>query len=1135
MALLSSPVSSLINGVSQQPASLRFPSQVEAQDNAYSSIASGLTKRHPSQYVAGPLVGVDDISGAFSHLINRDSSERYAVVAYPSGGEANLKVFDLLTGSSKTIRDPNGHRVTSNTARNFPNPNTANCFSIDSTTELETGGPFAFSFWVYLPPMSEGGTGRHGIISKMEAGAGEYSIERTGKNLTVVMDAAATTTTTYTDAFSAYEDWYQVVVSHNGEAIKVYVDGTKIGDADVTTNTAAGSVKFRLGLVSDSSDHYEEGRLQYVGFWKSAAGYPLSDDDVTTLYNGGYGLAYDGLVTDLKTDLVSFWNLEEASGNAIDKAGSHTLTEEGTVSTGDAAPSIPEPFNYIDIADMASNLRAVTVVDHTWLVDSTVTAAMDATSLTPTRKNEALVVIWKYKHAHTYKITVEDKTFQFRTRKSSVGTETSDAELAKQENRSAAQNQGWLAEQLFVELAGISDVTTVDLSATMHPAANDAGTSASDVWGTGGLVGGVGINNDGKGLDGDGSTPGAGGYDGWVVKQTGPVIHIYRNDEADFDISVVDDAGDDALTVIKDEVQILADLPTKAPHGMSVKIVGDEESGVADEYYVQFSVGQANSADDAYRAERQAGATATDTEAMADGVWEESTASGIPDKIDGDTMPHKLVRLSDGSFIFRKAEWTKMPVGDATTNPQASFIGEKIRDIFFFKNRLGLLADDNVIMSETGGYNTFWRTKIVQLLDSDPIDVGIAHTSVAKVNHAIPFQNSLILFTDTSQFILKSDDILSPKTTTIEYSTEFENSSSVRPITTGRSIFFADKKFAFSGVREWYQVVRDEMYDALDITAHVPTYIPGQIVTLAGSTHDNILAVRADGDPDAIYIYKYLVGKDEKVQSAWSRYTLGGATILDMHWIDTSLYLLLQINNGSINQMWIERMTIEPGITDTDSTGTSLGFVCNLDRRLDETQLASNTYVAGDDETTFGLPYQRRSVDDYQVVIRKAGEFEGREYPVGSQLTVLNNLEADDEIRVAGDFSGAEVYLGVKYSMEIELSQAYLKPQPNAPNYATGRYQLMYGHLIYHDSDYIRVEVQPSQGRTKRTTVFSGGLLGGTAKIGERTNASGQLKFAIYGRSDQTTIRIINDTPLSSSIMGLEYEAQFNPRATRIG
>ena len=92
----------------------------------------------------------------------------------------------------------------------------------------------------------------------------------------------------------------------------------------------------------------------------------------------------------------------------------------------------------------------------------------------------------------------------------------------------------------------------------------------------------------------------------------------------------------------------------------------------------------------------------------------------------------------------------------------------------------------------------------------------------------------------------------------------------------------------------------------------------------------------------------------------------------------------------------------------------------------------------------------------------------------------------------------------------------------------------MYGHLIYHDSDYFRVEVTPTH-RTMRKTEFNAGLIGATINLGSRTAQSGQLKFPIYARNDQADIKIINDSPLATAIRGLEYEAQFNPRASRIG
>ena len=958
MALLSSPVSSLVNGVSQQPATLRFPSQVEAQTNAYSSVSQGLTKRHPSKCLAAAIdsnASSTPFSSAFTHTINRDSTERYQIIAYKDGSTTNLKAFQM--------------------------------------------------------------------------------------------------------------------------------DGTEL------------DIKLPGGAAVASSD------LTYLG-------------------------------------------------EKLDANGASTIN------------TVP-----------SDDLKAVTVVDHTWIVNTAKEPLMSA-SVTPARKNEAMIVFWKYNHAHNYKVRIEEKVFQWRSRTSNVPT----TENEKNESKKAAQSQGWLAEKMYILLAGI-DADSMAADHNFPTLGDSASTDEMDMHvvstrvlataaasktpsGTGGELDSD-SNNGGQGLNGnattyvDGSETGsaAGNYDQWVVRQSGPILHIYREDGADFDISVVDDNGDDSLTVIKDSVQQLGDLPKKAPDGFEVEVVGDEEGGTDDNYYVRFGVDQTSSNDEAYRPDRQAKATADgnpapavaeDNEAFAEGVWTETIAPGIEYKFDDTTMPHKLIRKVGAEpsytpyFEYAPSTWTDKIVGDDGTNSAPSFInsaageGNTIREIFFYNNRLGFLADDNVIFSESAEYDNFWRTTITQLLDSDPIDVGIAHTSVSKVNHAVPFSDSLFLFSDKSQFQLKADNNLTPTTTSIHYMSEFENSVTVRPVPTGKSMFFAQKKNAFSTIREYYQVIKDELMDALDVTAHVPSYIEGNVTKMAGSSHDNILAVLSDGEDSAgtIYIYKYLTGDKDKVQSSWSRYDLSpGAVIKDINWVDTDLMLLVQYQNSSTSsyELFLEKMTIEPGITDEDSSGTSIGFVCHLDRRVTEADCVS--VVHADGETTFTLPYVRNE-GDYHVLIRKSPTLE---LPVGSQLTVVNSsATTSNTIVVSGDHTTDEVFIGLKYEMSVELSKPYIKPQPGSPIYATGRYQLMYGHLLFNQTDYLRVEVTPAY-RTTRTTIFNGGILGATSAVGGRGTTDGKLKFPIYSRNDQSTIKIINDTPMPSAILGLEYESSFNPRARRIG
>ena len=940
MALLSSPVSSLINGVSQQPATLRFPSQVASQENAYSSVTSGLTKRHPSKHLAGPIdsnVNAAPYTSAFTHTINRDTNERYEIVAYYDSvtGDTTLKAFDIVDGVAEADRE----------------------------------------------------------------------------------------------------------------------------------------IEIRV------------------------------TDEVT--------------------------------------------------------PIVSADLGYISSANMGQDLRAVTVVDHTWLVNTTKQPIMDATSETATRKTEALIVFWKYNHAHNYKIRVEDKVFQWRSRMSNVGT----TEVATNEAKRAAQSQGWMAEQMYILLAGLDADSTFDAdhdlniagsTTDMHVNSSDITSGTNTPAGSGGKLD-ADSNNGGQGLNGDdASNTGAGGFTDWVIRQTGPYIHIYRSGGGDFDIEVIDDAGDDSLTAIKGDVQQLADLPSTAPNGMVARVVGDSEAGTDDDYYVEFSVDQNEDENEAARPERQAeGATpvvATDNEAFGDGVWVETTGPGVDNKFDVTLMPHKLIRKYDDAedeayFVYEPADWDNMPVGDVDTNPPPTFINVDpdetsitIRDIFFYQNRLGLLADDNVIMSEVGAYDNFWRTTIVQLLDGDPIDIGVAHTSVAKINHAVPFSDSLVLFSEHSQFHMKGDDALTPTTTSIQYMSEFENSKLVQPVPTGRSIFFAQSKAAYSSVREYYTVVKSELMDAVDVTAHVPTYLTGEITKMAGSTHDNIVAVLTDGEPGTIFIYKYLVGKEDKIQSSWSKYTLEGATILNIDWVDTELILLTQHQNESTSnyELFLEKMTIEPGVTDVDSTGSSIGYVCNLDRRVIE---ADCTFANAAGETTITLPYVRGE-GTFQLVFRKDFEPGAVKYPVGSQLTIQNPSANDSDTIVVSDpddiFKDAEFFLGKQYTMEVELSTHYIKPQPGAPIYATGRFQLMYGHLLFDQTDYVRVEVTPSH-RNTSTTIFNGGLLGATSIVGGRGTTDGKLKFPIYSKNTEVEIKIINDTPLATAILGLEYESSFNPRARRIG
>ncbi len=78
MPLISEQISNLINGVSQQPPSLRLASQAELQENGLVTVAEGLKKRPPLEHVTKLNNKTD--TDAKVHFIDRSATERYVAL-----------------------------------------------------------------------------------------------------------------------------------------------------------------------------------------------------------------------------------------------------------------------------------------------------------------------------------------------------------------------------------------------------------------------------------------------------------------------------------------------------------------------------------------------------------------------------------------------------------------------------------------------------------------------------------------------------------------------------------------------------------------------------------------------------------------------------------------------------------------------------------------------------------------------------------------------------------------------------------------------------------------------------------------------------------------------------------------------
>lgn len=152
------------------------------------------------------------------------------------------------------------------------------------------------------------------------------------------------------------------------------------------------------------------------------------------------------------------------------------------------------------------------------------------------------------------------------------------------------------------------------------------------------------------------------------------------NNEVPIGISVSDGLSNNGIGLVYEEVSSIIDLPKYCKNGFSVKVRGDTESS-QDDYYVKFET--------------------TNGQLYGNGSWIETLAPSVETSI-GANSPVQIVNTDENEFELRGFPFNKRFVGDDDLNPFPSFVGKSISNLFLFKNRLGFLAEDSVILSESG-------------------------------------------------------------------------------------------------------------------------------------------------------------------------------------------------------------------------------------------------------------------------------------------------------------------------------------------------------------------------------------------------------------------------------------------------
>ena len=551
---------------------------------------------------------------------------------------------------------------------------------------------------------------------------------------------------------------------------------------------------------------------------------------------------------------------------------------------------------------------------------------------------------------------------------------------------------------------------------------------------------------------------------GITITRYGSVLHIQSTDATDFQVEVGDSHGNEHLLVFKNETPDFKKLPVEGPNDFVIEVSGDNQKA-QDDYYVKFN----------------------------DGVWKETTEPNTLIDLNAATLPHKLSKLPSGDFQFDQVTYADRKVGNDDTNPFPSFIGYTIADIFFHRNRLGLLADENVIFARAGEFVEFdfFRKSVLAIVDSDPIDVAVSSNKVSILKHAVPFNESLLLFSDLTQFKVTADPILTPETINVASTTEFEASLVAKPSQAGKYVYFSSNRGAFSGMWEYFVDTDTDVNDATEITAHVPQYLKGVITNIQTSSNEDMLIAQATDDPKAIYVYRYYWSGREKLQSSWSRWVFDG-DVIGVSFNRADIFLLIRRSNN----LFLEKINLS---VDSATVYTTGNFSIHLDRRV---MLETGGLTT--------IPY----VDSNVIYVDQTGK------------TILLS-------EVAAKLANSEkVFAGIPFTFKYQFSEPVLK-QDNKP-ITTGQLQLRNYAVVYNDTAFFNVTVTPLK-RTPYVRTFTGRVVGSGANILNRAAIeSGTYRFGVLGKSSSVSIVLESDNPLPCIFQSAEWEGFYVLRSRRL-
>jgi len=597
----------------------------------------------------------------------------------------------------------------------------------------------------------------------------------------------------------------------------------------------------------------------------------------------------------------------------------------------------------------------------------------------------------------------------------------------------------------------------------------------------------------------DGRLNSAGSYTSGV-RIIGNGLYISRQ-SGNFNITT---SVGELLNVLTDEVTDVANLPSLCKHGYVVKVANSEAE--EDDYYVKF-IGKL----------KTGGTEGVDADYLdGAGVWEECPKPGVKTTFDDTKMPHQLARIDENTFEISKPTWITRPVGDTVTVPEPSFIGKPINNLLFYMNRLVMLSDENVIMSQPGEFFNFWPKSAITYTATDVIDLSVSSEYPAIIYDGIPVNVGIVLFSPNKQFMLTTDsDILSPLTAKINSISNYNYNYTTNPFSLGTTVGFLDNAGANSRFFEMSSVLREGEPVVIEQTKPVSKLLPKDLTLVADSVENSTILFGTFAQ-DTVYGYKYFNTSNQRVQASWFKWKLSGDLMYHCM-LDDAYYAV--VRNGI--QDVIQRFDITLDDTTSSINADNTTYRIHFDNYSELTS-GQLTYDEPTDLTTFTLPSGYNSSNQLAVY------YQTNDTSIGSYRTATK--VSSSLYSVPGDFSNG-CYLGYLFDMEVELPKIYYQTQISDNSFRSD----VHSSLIVH-----RLKLSLGHNGTYTTTLHRKGKSDYT-QILEAINsdeyAANTIGFKdtklqtipVYDRNSNVTVTIKSSNPSPATLNSLTWEGDYSP------